>query len=352
MAFSVLNQTENREQTLPRGIRLRRGTAEDEFATFEVMRRAMGYEMQWTQHAHLRHHLRDSPHCSFWLAEETPLFGAPKVIGYARSIVREAVWSLTEFFVLPGHHRQGIGGALLDCCLADGVQAGAETQMVLASQHPGADALYVRKAGCYPRLPMLLLAGPLISLRVPNTENAAIDDEALLADARVTAPSATLRAEPLVRTPEVAAEIDALDREIVGYARPPEHDFWEKTMGGPQGIARLFRRLSPSGKAGPLAGYAYLSAYSSGPALAVAPADLPRMLVHMSALFKMQAHEDGGFEPLETLQQYWAVAGTNEVMLHWLLSCGWQIVFQYLFMNSRPLGKPEHYVCHNPLYIL
>ena len=43
---------------LARGIHVRRGTSEDEFATFEVMRRAMNYEMQWTQHAETRHHVR------------------------------------------------------------------------------------------------------------------------------------------------------------------------------------------------------------------------------------------------------------------------------------------------------
>jgi len=355
MAITQDAQNEG-ERPLPRGIRLRHGKAEDEFATFDVMRRAMNYDMQWSQHALLRQHLRSTPDTSFWIAEDTPLLGAPRVIGYARSVVRETVWSLTEFFVLPGHHRQGIGRALLDHCLTDGAAAGADTRMVLASQHPGADSLYVRKAGCFPRLPMLLLSGSLASLCSARKSFAPIADTILTVPGAVSSESGTrLRAEPLVRTPEVAAALDALDREIVGYARPQEHAFWEQVMGGPDGPARLFRRV-PAGRSASteddeIAGYAYIGATSSGPALARDPADLPPMLAHVAGAARELLQEDT-LEPLDTLPQYWALAGVNETVLRWLLERGWQIVFQYLFMSSRPFGRLDHYVCHNPLYIL
>ncbi|HZT40737.1 MAG TPA: GNAT family N-acetyltransferase [Chthonomonadaceae bacterium] len=350
MAFTQEAREEG-ERPLPRGIRLRRGLADDEFATFDVMRRAMNYDMQWSQHVLLRQHLRTAPDTSFWIAEDTPLLGAPRVIGYARSVVRDTVWSLTEFFVLPGHHRQGIGSALLERCLADGAAAGAETRMVLASQHPGADSLYVRKAGCFPRIPMLLLSGPLISLCSARQHFMPIEDAALTLPGVISNQSSSqLRAEPLVRTPEIAAALDALDREIVGYARSQEHDFWEQAMGGPNGTARLFRRSASLGD-GEIAGYAYIGATSSGPVLARDPADLPRMLMHAADVARALLKDDP-LEPLDTVQQYWALAGTNETVLRWLLDCGWQIVFQYLFMSSRPFGRFDRYVCHNPLYIL
>src|SRR5258708_7455147 len=134
--FWTSRETENKARSLPRGISVRRGGTEDEHATFEVMKRTMGYDMNWSHHLLVRRHLRNSPDSSFWLAEERQRFGSVKVIGYARSVVREGVWSLTEFFVLPGHHRQGIGGALLAKCLEDGLKAGANTRLILASTHP------------------------------------------------------------------------------------------------------------------------------------------------------------------------------------------------------------------------
>lgn len=135
----------------------------------------MGYEMTWSHHAAIRAHLRTSPHCSFWVAEETPRFGKTRLVGYARSTVRERVWNLNEFFLVPDYQRRGIGGALLDCSLADGDRAGADTRYILASQNAGADALYIRRAGCFPRIPMMLLAGPLQDLRAFTRDNPVLD---------------------------------------------------------------------------------------------------------------------------------------------------------------------------------
>lgn len=349
---------ERQERPLPRGITVRQGTENDEFSTFEVMRRAMGYEMNWNHHAPARRHLRLSPHSSFWVAEETPRFGPHRIIGYARSLVRDRVWSLTEFFVLPGHHRKGIGGALLARCLEDGDRAGADTRLVLASQHPGADSLYIRRAGCFPRLPMLLLAGSAGSLRLKDPDFAPILDPMLPAAAVRPlgggGEGETLRAEPFLLSPTVQAELDELDQAVVGYARPTEHTLWAAMMGGPQGASRLFRRAvdRAAGPAGELVGYAYVGPHSSGPVLALDPQMLPRLMTHVAALAaaKPANPAEAGF--LIPTEQYCAIAGTNEVMLCWLLECGWQIVFQYLFMSTRPLGQLDRYVCHNPLYVL
>jgi GNAT superfamily N-acetyltransferase len=345
-------KSEKKESGLPRHVRLRRGTADDEFPTFEAMRRTMNQEMNWAHHASTRHHLRNSPHSSFWLAEESALFSPPKVIGYARSMVREGVWCLNEFFMLPGHQRQGIGGALLSACLKDGDEAGAHTRLVLASHHPSADSLYIRRAGCFPRLPMLLLVGSLQKLTLPAADAATIEDSVLPPFGASPNPAFTpLSAEPIVLTPEVQAEIDVLDREIVGYARPTEHVFWTASMGGIHRSSRLFRQPAQPGEKGRLVGYAYFGYETNGPALALEPSDLPRMLHHGATLFQRlpQATSEFEFRPLEL---YFPVCGSNETMLSWLLGCGWHITFQYLFMSSRPLGRFDRYVCHNPLYYL
>src|SRR5579872_365440 len=333
--------------TLPRHVTVRHGSPDDEYATFEVMRRTMGQDMAWSHHAAARRHLLHTDSCSYWVAEEKQRFTSPRIVGYARSVVRDGVWSLTEFFVLPGHHRQGIGGALLARCKEEGDAMGAHARLILASQHSSADSLYIRKLDCFPRLPMMMLAGPLSKLSAPGLESTVIAETALpFVDAALTRRAAAavgelLRSEPIVLSPETQAEIDALDRRIVGYARPQEHAFWAREMGGPSGASRLFRRLvrAPDGSEtlGDIAGYAYIGPHSSGPALAAEAADLPHMLSHVAALILALADADGENEIVQPLEHYWTLAGANEVVLRWLLECGWQIVFHFLFMSSRPM---------------
>lgn len=381
MTFSLFRAEESADRLLPRGVRLRRATADDEQATFETMRRAMGHDMNWMQHQAMRYHLRTAPHSSYWVAEEHPRFSRPRILGYAHSMVRDRVWSLTEFFVQPAHHRQGIGRALLLACLRDGDKAGADTRLVLASHHPGADALYVRKAGCFPRIPMCLLSGPAANLHsVPDFCATTIQDErlptSLTSPAQWFTPSLhppeasalpRLIASPFVLTPDVQEQLDRLDREIVGYARPSEHLFWTAEaeteaarsdllriserpgeQKAAQGPSRLFR----DARGGKIVGYVHFGTHFSGPALATSPRLLPSMIVHVLRVARHQAPDFTGMGLVSTPDAYWAVAGTNEVMLHWLLDCGWQIVFHYLFMSTRPIGQMDRYVCHNPLYML
>lgn len=347
-------------QRVPRGIGLRRALGEDETAAFDIMRRAMGHDMNWAHHINTRRHLREAPHSSYWLAEETPRFGKSRPVGYAHAVVRDRVWSLTEFFVLPSHHRQGIGRALLSRCLTDGEAAGADTRLVLASPHASADALYMRRAGCFPRIPMLLLSGPAANLQMlPADLQVTIADAILPANnANLAgfpaglgwrnAATSPLRAEPLVLTPDVQRQIDVLDRDTVGYARAPEHNLWCAEMGGAMGASRLFRDADTN----QIVGYAYFGPYSSGPALAPTPALLPHLIAHVMRVSRHYERSTQGATLFEPADPYWAVAGTNEVMLRWLLDCGWQIVFQYLFMSTRPLGHFDRYACHNPLYML
>lgn len=357
MALSGESDTRELTKRLPRGVSIRPGRADDEFAAFDVMRRAMGYEMNWAHHAPTRHHLRNSPDCSFWLAEESARFGSPRVVGYARSIVRDGVWMLTEFFVLPGMHQQGIGGALLDRCLEDGRRARADTFLVLASHNPAADSLYLRKADCLPMLPMVLLAGPLDHLRAHDSLLRIADSAAASVPGclRRCPDQAPLRrevlAEPILDKPETLAELDALDSQVLTFTRRPEHLLWIQETAGPFGASRLFRDVLPDGNPGRALGYAYLGAHSSGPALVLEPELQPAFVAHVSAL-GLETHRTTHAEYVAPPDYYWAVSGTNAVMLRWLLACGWQIAFQYLFMCSRPLGCLDRYACHNPLYVL
>jgi len=184
---------------------VRRGAASDELAAFEVMRRATHSEADWSHHASIRRHLQTCSQSSFWVAEEAVRFGSPRIVGYARAIVRDRVWTLTEFNVLPDHHRKGIGRALLSACLEEGDGMDADYRFILASQHPDADSLYVRLCGCIPRLPMLLMSGKSETLVIDaatQIDDAVLNRRTLGAPAEQYAQAETFLEQAIVAAPE------------------------------------------------------------------------------------------------------------------------------------------------------
>src|SRR5947208_2924604 len=80
--FWMQHDSQANRRSLPRQVSIRRGTIDDEYATFEVMRRTMGHEMTWSHHAPARHHLHHTEGSSFWLAEEKARFSSARVVGY------------------------------------------------------------------------------------------------------------------------------------------------------------------------------------------------------------------------------------------------------------------------------
>lgn len=346
---------------LPRNVTVRCGTPDDDYHAFEVMQRAMGFEANWRFHVRPRAHLNGSSGASFWVAEEKPRFGHPKIIGYSRSILRDGMWILTEFFVQPAQHRQGIGRALLTRCLQDGGGETARNRIVLASHHPAALSLYIRVLGCTPRVPMILMTGTLGTLRLPDDADAMISDTVLnfifsSPERPKTFNYEPLRAEPLILTERVLAELNTLDRQVLGYTRPEEHFFWSREMGGSRGPSRLFRTVGRTldGKetCGDLVGYTYMGVHYTGPALAVAPANLPRMVWHVAQITRWFSQSEGEFDMLLHSDQSFAVPGVNEHTVRWLNSCGWQTSYHYLYMSTMPAGNLEKYIGFSPIYLL
>ncbi len=335
---------------LPQRIRLRMGEADDEPATFEVMKRAMNIEAVWEQHQALRDHLRTSDKSSFWLAEERNRGSRSRTVGYARSIVREDVWALTEFFLLPEYQHRGVGRALLSQVLQSGTIYGAKRRLILASHHPAADALYIKRAECTPRQPMFLLSGSPKRLKVSGNESDSILDlEDELTPYRLRP---RFLAEPILLTAQTQQELDSLDREVVGFVRPQEHAFWSREMSGEKGVSRLFRRLDERGEPGGIVGYAYTGLHCGGPALAQSEDWVPRFCAHVTQRLEAQRkrHFDFGF--LDTGEAYASVPGTNGICLRWLLGCGWRITAQFLLMSDFPLGSLERYLGYHPVSLL
>ena len=79
-----------------------------------------------------------SNQCESWLAEEEG-----QILGYARSILRDGMCQLTEFFVLPGRRSRGIGRELLSRAFES---VSAKEHTVISTTSPAAMARYL-KAG-------------------------------------------------------------------------------------------------------------------------------------------------------------------------------------------------------------
>ena len=81
----------------------------------------------------------------FWIAE---LDSRP--VGYARSILRDGVRDLTDFFVLPGEQSNGVGSGLMERAFPDKSSRG---RLIIATTDERAQATYL-KSGVYPVCPV------------------------------------------------------------------------------------------------------------------------------------------------------------------------------------------------------
>jgi hypothetical protein len=152
----------------------------------------------------------------------------PEPVGFAAAVVRDGVWFLSQLWVLPEHHRGGIGSALLDETLSFG--RGASAFCTVSSPHPAAQLLYLR-ASMFPLWTQIEMGG-------------GEDDR----------PGSPDGVRNLTGTDQ--RWVDDLDREVRGMARPEDHEFWR----GQPGMALALERdgapagyiyVWPDGKVGP-----------------------------------------------------------------------------------------------------
>ena len=217
----------------------------------------------------------------------------PEPVGFSASVVRDGVWFLSQFWVVPERHGAGIGSALLQEALADGRGAGMFS--VIASPSPAAQLLYLRSS--------MLPLWAQIDMRgvCPPAERVEGVEELTAAD---------------------QAWVDELDRAVRGMARPEDHAFWRQSA---RGLA-LHRDGSP-------VGYIYGSSEGKiGPGAARDPSDIP-LLLRLGAL----AIPNGGEATI-------AVPDANWVALRELTRLGFVPLGSNTFMASRALGDPSRYL--------
>lgn len=237
----------------------------------------------------------------WWVAEEP---GSPPLVGYARSIERNGLFELTEFFVRPGQQSRGLGRELLERAFPIGR---GEVRAIIATTDVRALARYYA-ADTVARFPILTLEGPPASVEPPR---------------RLTAVSiGSGDAESL-------AAADEIERAVLGYGRGAVELGWLAE----QREGYLYRR------GGETVGVAFVSNAAAGPIAALDPTDLPEMLLHLEG----QAAAVG----LKKLEL--EVPAPNAVAIRHLLGRGFRInQWVNLLMSSRPFGQFDRFIGFSP----
>jgi GNAT superfamily N-acetyltransferase len=278
---------------------------------FEVFAQAYEIDLSdpgaWEERRSLFDHLADTA-AEFWLAEED---GA--VVGYGRSIHRDGMRELTEFFVVPGRQARGIGTALLERALpAD--HAGPTA--IVASLDPRALQRYL-KAGMRQIVPLL----------------------GFIAEPRPGPMETDLTMEPVVAADDgrredvnsIAVEaMRRIDLEVLGHARDQDHRWLLSHRRG-----FLYRRRSE------VVGYGYVGERGvwQGPFALLEPTDVASALAHAEGELHGAGEEEILFE----------VPSVNHAAVEYLLSRKYQVNDDILFlMTNRPFGHFDRYVLHAP----
>lgn len=237
----------------------------------------------------------------WWVGEED---ATGRAVGYARSIVRDGVRELTEFFVLPDAQSAGVGRGLLERAFP---AEGARHRAIVATIDPRAIARYLR-AGLDARVPMIGLEG------TPR-------DEHLPAD---------LARQPIDPEDPPLEELAEVDRHVLGFRRDEDHRWLASQRPGV-----VYRRD------GSLVAYGYQPARPlwGGPYAALESADLPVIIADAEAAAAAAGHATVSFD----------VALTARPALDHLLGRGFRVdPFVMLFFTDGPVEGLDRYVLTSP----
>jgi len=295
----------------------RPGTPDDSYTTFRIFQDtaldlgqrlgataitgsddAKVLEELWQRRRPLFEHLaRTCEH--FWIAEEDG-----EAIGYARSVLRDGLRQLTEYFVLPGRQSKGIGRELLAHVLPI---EGAVHRSILATIDQRALVRYL-KSGVYPRFPAYHFF---------------YQPEAGLLELETDLTFERLTSEHLVI-------LSTIDQAIIGHTRDVDHEWLMNDWEG-----YLYRRE------GKPVGYGYIG-YHSGPFALLDERNYLPVLSHAEHVAVERGDKFGVEAPL-----------ANRHAVDYLLMRGYQMdSFFEFFMTNDPFGKFENYIFTSPPFFL
>jgi GNAT superfamily N-acetyltransferase len=291
----------------------RRGTLDDSQNTFDVFRQSImelgkqlnampisgGHNSQvienlWARRQPLFDHMARTSD-NFWVAEQDG-----KVIGFARSILRNGVRQLTEFFVLPEHQSVGVGRELLTRAFP---VDGADHRFILATIDGRAFQLYL-KAKVYPLFPCYAFSRP--------AEKINLDSDLMI--------------ERIAPSAQAMGELIRIDNAILGFHREAEHAWLLENRQG-----YFYKRNKE------IIGYGYLGEHN-GPFASLDANDFPAILAHAET----EAADKGSEFSVE-------VPMVNRAAIDHLLrrGCRLESFFEF-FMADSPFGKFENYILTSP----
>ena len=237
----------------------------------------------------------------WWIAEDE---STGSMLGYARSVVRDGVRELTEFFVLPGAQSGGVGKELLARTFPS---TGVNHRAIVATTDPRAIARYL-KAGLDGRSAIIgLEAAP-----------------------RLVQVETDLTREPIDPASPPLDALAAIDRAVLGFRRDVDHAWLASQRSG-----WLYRRDDA-----PVAyGYHPSRPLWGGPYAALSPDDLPVLLADGESAAAAGGHATVTFDlPLI------ARSGFDH-----LLARGFRLdPFLMLYFTDGPSDRLDRYVLTSP----
>jgi GNAT superfamily N-acetyltransferase len=219
-----------------------------------------------------------------------------RLVGFASAILREKVWFLSGFWVLPEFQRQHVGMPLLRNVWEAGREAGATTYFVWASPDLPAISAYL-KIGMLPGAQIFLFEGsPKVTAKV----------------------SAAYTTQPLTK-----AAAMALDKTMRGTRREEDHEFFMRH--GWQGTQVLHNGVS--------AGYYYQYEDIVGPAAWTHPR-------HADSLLALACRD--------RKQVALGAPGMNHDAIQFAFKAGLRLVHIAHLLMSAPVGELGRYLPSGP----
>ena len=300
-------------------VRLRPGTLEDNRACAAVLVDAINdlgrrhgsieegseldLEVEWPKWRPFMDHIARTA-AEFWIAEGPD----GEAIGYARSIDRDDVFELTEFFVRPGAQSRGVGHQLLERAFPSGR---GHLRLIIATTDIRALSRYMR-ADVVPRFPVTTFTGP--AREVPLVGG--------------------LDVEPLELDRDLA-DVNAVDDAVLGHRREVDHRWFATEREGHRYL-----------RDGRIVGYGYVGLPDrggNGPFAVLDPSDLLGVVSHAERRRNELGATDASFE----------VALHNRTAVDYLLGRGYRMdAFMTLICSSEPFGSFDRYLFCAPGLIL
>ncbi|MFW9854278.1 MAG: GNAT family N-acetyltransferase [Candidatus Thorarchaeota archaeon] len=226
-----------------------------------------------------------------------------KIIGFSGAIIRDRLWFLSAFWVLPSFQKSGIGLSLLERVFEKGISRGASVFCVYSSSDFPALASYM-KMGMFPGYPVFYFEGipKIASFSRANSH----------------------RSEELQE--EVATE---LDLEIRGVNRLTDHRYWK--LLGSRAV-----QIEIEGKIG---GYYYVRKGFIGPLVSKQSKDIELLL-------NLAMKDALDLTPNKIIKL--RVPGINHHALKWILKTGLKIRSTSHFLTSKEFGKLACYLPSDP----